>query len=279
MHQLKGKTAVVTGAASGIGAATAAAFATAGMNVVLADIMPEQLKSVYSRLKSDGANVEIAVTDVSDADSVERLARTSLDRFGAIDVAFNNAGVAMHGTPLADLPLNDWRWVIDVNILGVVHCIKAFVPVMRASGREGHIVNTASIGGFQVNRRWLTGAYSMTKYAVVAISEALENELEGTPIGVSVLCPGSVATNLANAQSRPDRLGGSTERAQQAFLREEIANGTPPADVAERVIRAVVNNDFYIFTDTAALSVVETRHRRIEEAMRAIIVEEDRKRA
>ena len=168
---------------------------------------------------------------------------------------------------MIDIPLDDWRWVIDVNILGLVHCIRRFVPLLRQHGGDAHVVNTASIGGLQVNPQWLTGAYSMTKFAAVALSEALEQELSGTSVRVSVLCPGAVATNLGDASSRPERFGGSTARPQQRFLQEAIADGTRPEEVAQRVIEAILGEEFYIFTDIAARAVIERRCARITGAI------------
>jgi NAD(P)-dependent dehydrogenase (short-subunit alcohol dehydrogenase family) len=266
---LKGKTAIVTGAGSGIGAATAAEFAAIGMNVVVSDIRSEPLEAVRQRLADAGAKVAAFVADVSDHRDVDTLADGAEQSFGDIHVAFNNAGVAMHGTPLTDIPLDDWRWVIDVNILGLVNCIRRFVPLLRKHGGDAHMINTASIGGLQVNPQWLTGAYSMTKFAAVALSEALEQELASTRVRVSVLCPGAVATNLASAGSRPERLGGSTERLQQRFLQDAIAHGTSPEYVARRVLEAIQGQEFYVFTDTSSRPALEKRHSRIHDAMDA----------
>ena len=269
MELLKGKTAIVTGAGSGIGAATAAAFAKQGMNVLASDIRPEPLEAVRQNISSEGGQIATVVADISDPGDVDGIADAAERAFGEIHVAFNNAGVAMHGTPMVDLPVNDWRWVTDVNILGLVYCTRRFVPLLKKHGGEAHIVNTASIGGLQVNPNWLTGAYSMTKYAAVALSEALEHELAGTQVGVSVLCPGSVASNLGDSSSRPERFGGSAERPQQQFLRDAIKGGTPTDIVARHVINAIQKNEFYIFTDTTARSIIESRHARISAAMTA----------
>ena len=266
MIDLQGKTAIVTGAGSGIGAATAAAFVEAGMNVALADIQPDSLERVRHVLSQKGSKVAAFVTDVSDPQSVKDLADSVEKNFGELHVAFNNAGVAMHGTPLVEIPLQDWNWVIDVNIRGLIHCLHSFVPLLRRHNGQAHIVNTASIGGLQVNPCWLTGAYSMTKYAVVGLSEALEQELAGTSIGVSVLCPGAVATSLADAASRPSRFGGATHRPQQLLLQQALSQGVPPAHVARRVLQAIRNREFFVFTDSAARQAIETRHRRIQKA-------------
>lgn len=267
-HLWSGKTAVVTGAASGIGAAAAELFAREGMNVVLSDIQPEPLAAVAARLLDDGLRVAHRECDVSEADSVQALADFSEDTFGDIHLSFNNAGVAMHGAPMHEMPLSDWRWVNEVNIQSIVHAIHHVLPRMIRHGEPALFLNTASIGGLQVNPNWMTGAYSMTKFAVVALSEALENELKATNVRVAVLCPSAVATNLSDAHTRPQRLGGATERPQQAFLRKAISEaGVSPAYVARRIWKAIEDQEFYILTDASAQAVIEARHRRIEEAL------------
>jgi len=264
----QGRTAIVTGAASGIGAATATLLARKGMNVVLADIQTKPLAALAARLEQEGLSVAQHACDVSDPDAVRALADLAEASFGNIHLAFNNAGVAMHGMPMHEMPLADWRWVMEVNVQSVIHGIHHILPRMIRHGERALFLSTASIGGLQVNPAWLTGAYSMTKYAVVAISEGLENELKDTAVKVAVLCPGAVATNLSDAHTRPDRLGGATERPQQAFLREAIARvGVSPGYVAQRIWRAIEDGDFYILTDASAQTIIEARHRRIEEAL------------
>jgi NAD(P)-dependent dehydrogenase (short-subunit alcohol dehydrogenase family) len=267
-HPWSGKTAIVTGAASGIGAATAQMLARKGMNVVLSDIQAGPLAACAARLQEEGLRVAHRQCDVSDPDSVKALAGFAQDSFGNIHLCFNNAGVAMHGVPMHEMQLGDWRWVSEVNIHSVVNAIHHILPRMIRHGEPALFLNTASIGGLQVNPNWLTGAYSMTKFAVVALSEGLENELKSTNVRVAVLCPSAVATNLSDAHTRPERLGGATERPQQAFLREAIARvGVSPAYVAQRIWRAMEDREFYILTDASAQPVIEARHRRIEEAL------------
>jgi NAD(P)-dependent dehydrogenase (short-subunit alcohol dehydrogenase family) len=266
MKDFKGKTAIVTGAGSGMGAATAAEFVAQGMNVVLADIQAAPLEAMRRKLADAGGHVASYVTDVSDPESVQALAHGAAETFGDIHVAFNNAGVAMHGTPMIDIALADWRWVVDVNILGMVNCIKSFTPLLMKHGNEAHIVNTASIGGLQVNPAWQTAAYSMSKYAAVALSEGLKQELAATRIGVSVLCPGAVATQLGAGASRPARFGGATEMPQQQFLKNAIAGGMRPERVAQLVVKAIVDEQFFIFTDSAARPTIEARHVAIQQA-------------
>ena len=267
-HSWNGKTAIVTGAASGIGAATADLLARQGMNVVLSDIQPEPLAAAAAHLQEKGLRVAHRQCDVSDPDSVQALADFAEGTFGNIHLSFNNAGVAMHGVPMHEMPLDDWRWVSEVNIHSIVHAIHHILPRMIRHGEPALFLNTASIGGLQVNPSWMTGAYSMTKFAVVALSEGLENELKSTNVRVAVLCPSAVATNLSDAHTRPERLGGATERPQQDFLREAISRvGVSPAYVARRIWQAIQDQEFYILTDASAKPVIEARHRRIEEAL------------
>jgi NAD(P)-dependent dehydrogenase (short-subunit alcohol dehydrogenase family) len=280
VKDLKGRTAVVTGAASGIGMGIAQSFARAGMNVALLDIQEHALDEVRRQIESAGGRAITLVADVSDAASLAAAARRAEEAFGKIHVAVNNAGVAMHGTPLEEMELQDWNWVIGVNIYGVIHGIRTFVPLIRKHGEGGHVVNTASIGGLQMRPGWNTGAYSMTKYAVVALSEALEQELTGSGIGVSVLCPAAVRTAIYDsAKNRPARLGGPFERSQQHFLKDTIADGLAPIEVGERLLRAIQDEEFFVFTHSEPRAWIEARHRRILDAFDRIAeIEESRSR-
>ena len=209
MKSVKGKTAYVSGAASGIGFGITTALAQAGARVAMVDIRADALadaKRPAAQPRRSGR--DLCVGRVRCFGPCRNRPRDRA-KFGPLHIVCNNAGVAMLGMPLDEIPLSDWDWVIDVNIKGVINGIHTFMPRLKAHGGEAHIVNTASIGGLQVNPNFLTGAYSMTKYAVVALSEALENELTGTSIGVSVLCPAAVDTGIhLSARSRPERLGG-----------------------------------------------------------------------
>ena len=266
-QDLNGKTAIVTGAASGIGSGIAQTLARAGMNVALLDIQERGLDDLRLQIESSGGKAIALAADVSDAASLAAAAQRAEDAFGHIHVAVNNAGVAMHGTPLEEIDLGDWNWVIGVNIYGVIHGIRTFVPKIRKHGEGGHIVNTASIGGLQVHPGWNTGAYSMTKYAVVALSEALEQELRGSNIGVSVLCPAAVKTGLYDsARNRPARMGGPFERKQQHFLKEATAAGLTPLAVGERVLQAIRRDEFFVFTHSEPRQAIEDRHHRIMQA-------------
>ena len=197
MRELAGKTAFVTGGASGIGLALGRAFAVTGMNVMLADIEADALSGAVKSLHNVGPNVRGVICDVTDPDSVERAAAASYEAFGRVHVVCNNAGVAAGGG-IDDIPLDDWRWVLDVNLMGVLYGIRTFLPHIRAHGEGGHIVNTASMAGM-VSPAGM-GPYNATKHAVVTLSETLAAELVGTPIGVSVLCPGWVNTRIIEAE-------------------------------------------------------------------------------
>jgi len=204
------------------------------------------------------------VTDVSDRASVTRFAITTEAEFGRLHVAVNNAGVSMHGEPADAIEPRNWDWIIGVNIYGVIHGIQAFLPLIKKHGEGGHIVNTASIGGLQVNADWYTAAYSMTKYAVVALSEALENELKGTAIGVSVLCPAAVDTAIyRSARNRPERFGGPQERPQELFMKDLLAVGWPPDRIGARVVDAIRAGEFFILAQSAPREWIERRHARI----------------
>lgn len=267
MEHLEGKAAFVTGAGSGIGLGIARQLARAGVSVALADIRREAAETAAAGITANGGRAIPITLDVSDRADVERAAEAATRALGNIHIVANNAGVAMHGTPIEKIAPADWDWVIGVNIYGVIHGIRTFVPMVRAHGEGGHIVNTASIGGLQVNPSFHTSAYSMTKYAVVALSEALEQELQGTGIGVSVLCPAAVNTSIhLSERSRPDRLGGPTVRPDNHFMGELIKDGWAPDDVGARVVDAIRRDEFFILTHTEPREWIEKRHRRIEDA-------------
>jgi len=264
LQDIKGKTAYVSGAASGIGFGVASALAQAGANVAMVDIRAEALEEARARVHNLGAHVETYVSDVSDAALLEETAAAIEAQFGAIHIVCNNAGVSMLGVRLEEIPRSDWDWVIDVNIKGVINGIRTFVPRMRRHGESGHIVNTASIAGLQVNPNFRTGASAMTKYAVVALSEALEQELAGSEIGVSVLCPAAVDTGIhLSARARPSRFGGPFTRDADHFMGDLIKQGLRPEQVGARVVQAIRDDEFYILTHSSPRAWVERRFARI----------------
>ena len=267
---ISGKTAIVTGAASGIGLAIATALAEAGANVVMADIQKDAVEQAAHGLSGTNKRVMPVRIDVTQEQSVLDALAECERNFGKLHIACNNAGVPMHGTRLIDVPRSDWEFVIGVNIWGIIHGIRHFVPAILQHGEAGHIVNTASVAGFQNRRGTNQGPYSMTKYAVVSLSEALEHELEGTNVGVSVLCPGPIATNIARGgRNRPEQYGGpQVSASDEAVLAERLAaTGLDPAKVGERVLDAIRKKTFYVFVSAVPADVIKARHRRIEDAL------------
>jgi NAD(P)-dependent dehydrogenase (short-subunit alcohol dehydrogenase family) len=253
MRKFKDKVAVVTGAASGIGFALADRFASVGMKVVLADIEEPALERARQQLADKGAPALSVLTDVSKAADVEALATRTYDEYGAVHILCNNAGVSMGGLCWEHTPA-DWEWVLGVNLWGVVHGIRAFVPRMLAGGQTGHIVNTASVAGLLTSP--YISAYEVTKHAVVALTESLRMELEvsGSKISASVLCPGFVQTNIADsARNRPKAaVGGGSETGPAHMIRnmarKQVAEGIKPTDVAEMVLEAIREDRFYVLT-------------------------------
>jgi NAD(P)-dependent dehydrogenase (short-subunit alcohol dehydrogenase family) len=271
MQNLESKVAVITGGASGIGRAVAEKAAAEGMKVVLADIEEAALKEAERALTSQGADAIAVVTDVSDAASVRELRERALAQYGAVHLVHNNAGVG-GGGPIWDVPEEDWRWILGVNLWGVIHGVATFVPLLIEQG-EGHVVNTASIAGLTTAP--FLGPYSATKQAVVAISETLFKDLQSTGVsgvGVSVLCPGFVRTRIGeSARNRPawapepaaeDADGAETLRNAISDL---IAAGIAPDTVAEKVFDAVRTDTFYIRTHPQLDAAIATRFSEIME--------------
>jgi NAD(P)-dependent dehydrogenase (short-subunit alcohol dehydrogenase family) len=262
-----GMCAYVSGAGSGIGRGIALALARRGVRVGVCDIKLGDAQDTVRQIEALGGSALAVQVDVSDSASVEQAVAAVEQAYGAIAIGCNNAGIAMHGVPLHEISASDWDWVIGVNLRGVIHGIRALVPRMLQAGRPAHIVNTASIGGFQVNPNFLTGAYSMTKYAVVALSEGLHNELQGSPIGVSILAPAAVDTQIhLSERSRPERLGGPTVREQNQFMGDLIRGGMTPEAVGERVAHGIETNELYIFTHPETQHWLDRRHAAITAA-------------
>ncbi len=252
MRDLRGKTAVVTGGASGIGRAMAERFAEEGMRIVLADVEPGALEATAAALRTGGADVLAVPTDVAQGAQVESLAERAVAAYGRVDVLCNNAGVALSG-PVWQHTVADWEWLLGVNLWGVIHGIRAFVPRMIAQGGPGHVVNTASIAGLTTNP--MMGVYNVSKHAVVTLSETLHKDLGlvGAPIKVSVLCPGFVQTQIADShRNRPRALQNADEPVRpdvtEQLVRQALATGLPPAEVAQQVLDAIREERFYILT-------------------------------
>ncbi len=265
MEELEGKVAVVTGAASGIGRAVATQAAAAGMAVALADIEAVPLAAAADELASRGAQVTAKVTDVSDGSSVEALRDHVLDRFGAVHVDHNNAGVGGTGGPIWKVDEADWRWTLGVNLWGVVHGVRVFVPLLVEQG-EGHVVNTASLAGLTTTA--MLGPYDASKHAVVSISETLYKDLQavGSPVGVSVLCPGFVRTGIADSdRNRPDWAPGHEQGRLGNLIAGLVAGGMDPDQVAATVLDGIRHDRFYLITHPETDPMVAIRMKDILE--------------
>jgi NAD(P)-dependent dehydrogenase (short-subunit alcohol dehydrogenase family) len=251
MKQFAGRVAVVTGAASGIGFAMAERFAAEGMKVVMADVEAAALDAAAATLRPRAPALLATRVDVSKAEDVERLAAETYRAFGAAHVLCNNAGVAVIGA-VHEHSLADWQWVVGVNLWGVIHGVRAFVPRMLAGGDEGHIVNTASMAGLTTAP--YMSVYDVTKHGVVALSESMYKEfrVSGAPIGVSVVCPGLINTNIMrSSRNRPAEFAdeGKAGPMAQAFgqaLGDRLVGGYPPSEVARQVFEGIRDERFYV---------------------------------
>ncbi len=261
MRDLQGKVAVITGGASGIGRAMAEAFRDSGMTVVIADVEAVALERTASEL-----GVHHVQVDVTKEEQVAALAEEVRSRFGTCHLLCNNAGVGGGGM-LHELSLRDWKWVINVNLWGVVHGLQSFLPMLLGNPDGGHVVNTASMAGLSP----LPGAapYAATKYAVVGISETMREELRDSQVGVSVLCPGFVKTNIFTSQrNRPEELRNERKKTSARVANEDmirLVNETAidPRDVAAKVLAAVENDEFWIITHPDLLDPYRLRNREL----------------
>jgi NAD(P)-dependent dehydrogenase (short-subunit alcohol dehydrogenase family) len=268
MKEFKDRVAVVTGAASGIGRALAGRFAATGMKVIIADIEEGPLARAEAEMKADGASVLAVLTDVSRAADVEALAAATIDAFGAVHVLCNNAGVPPVTGPSWALTEADWQWVLGVNLWGVLHGIRVFVPIMLRQDCEGHIVNTASVAGL-LSAPWMS-TYDVSKHGIVTLSESLHRELAavGAKLKVSVLCPAWTNTRLADGdRNRPAALAneaGHSAAIPQSIMMEEAlrhlaATGTDPSVIADLVVNAIRADHFYILPHPEWKAQVQAR--------------------
>ena len=257
MDEFRGRVAVITGGGGGIGAAMAAAFAARGARIVLADIDGEAMERVAAGLPVDRTGILTVPTDVTRLESVRALAAATTGRFGGVHIVCNNAGVATF-SEIADATHADWEYTMSVNFWGVVHGVEAFLPLLLAQGAGGHIVNTASMAGL-VGMRWL-GVYCASKFAVVGLSEALHRELAERGIGVSVLCPMIVQTNINenSVRNRPATL--SNPGPDIVPSADAMAGGViAPEEVAQRVVRAIERKDLYVLTHPEQREILRRR--------------------
>jgi len=266
LDDLAGRTAVVTGAASGIGRALADRFALEGMRVVLADIESEALHKAVTELRQRGHSVMGVDTDVSNEESVAKLAQEATTAFGKVDVVCNNAGVLGGRTGRVwEATLNDWQWVMGVNFWGVVHGVRTFVPLLLEQNEPAHIVNTASIAGLVPGG----SVYGVSKHAVVALSEVLYTQLKQleAPVGVSVLCPLFIRTQILQSErNRPPALQNESAPAgpmSPGRFDDRITQGQPPSDMADAVVDAIRGDHFYVIPGDELDPTLRDRFERI----------------
>jgi len=270
VKDVKGKVAVVTGAASGIGRGMCETFVQAGMRVVLSDVEEKALALTTAGLRNAGADVHAVVTDVSKAEQVDALAKETLSKYGAVHVVCNNAGVGTSGFPSWTSTLDDWHWVLGVNLMGVIHGVRTFLPIMIDQNTEGHIVNTASLAGLVSGGGTI---YGVSKFGVVALSEGVYVELQrgGFKPGISVLCPGFVDTNILKAErNRPADLSNASAQPTgpvfdvfREWFEEQVRNGMSPRRVGEIVLDAIREDRFYILPHPEWAPAIENRARQI----------------
>jgi NAD(P)-dependent dehydrogenase (short-subunit alcohol dehydrogenase family) len=274
MKELRGRVAVITGAGSGIGAGLARVCAAEGMRVALADVDSNSVERVAAEIRAGGGEAIAMPVDVRDAKAVASFAERTYDAYRACHLLINNAGVVVY-RPVAELELADWRWVLSVNLDGVIHGLHAFLPRMRAQGGPAHIVNTASMAGLIPLPNAGLAAYAASKYAVVAISETLRLELAPEGIGVTVVCPGGVQTRINESErNRPSDLRqASAAPAPDMDRLRETSEGLERRDnfltseqAAERILGAVRENELYAITHPEWLPLVRQRHAAIEGA-------------
>lgn len=264
MKEFKDKVAVITGGAGGIGLGLAKYAAASGMNIVLADIEENTLVCNVDELSNRGAKVISHITDVSDAKQVQGLADRALSEFGSIDLVFNNAGVLVDGKSW-ERSVEDWQWIIGVNLWGVIHGVRTFIPIMLDQNTECHMVNTSSQAGLTVGP--YLAPYNVTKQGVVALTETLHHELalQSPLVKTSVLCPGSVATGIwQSKRNRPENLGetivlGQEAQDYRAVVEAGVAAGSSPDAAAEFIFQCIAEEKFWIFPHPQMLPTFEAR--------------------
>lgn len=275
MKELSGKVAVISGGAEGIGLAIARVLGEKGMKLVLGDIDAQQLERARDELEGSGVDVLAMPLDVANPDQWQLLADATLERFGKIHLLVNNAGVGGSPRPISNSSTSDWRWIVDVNLMGVVFGAQAITPHIQSHGEGGWVVNVASMAGFIPLP--MASAYSATKAAVVAMSESWRVELEPAGIGVSVLCPGFVKTRINQShRNRPSSqapadanpVDPAFQKAMNAQMQAVIDAGAPPELIARRVVEAIADRELYIVTHPNFLPAVEKRFGEIGNAFR-----------
>jgi NAD(P)-dependent dehydrogenase (short-subunit alcohol dehydrogenase family) len=278
MEKVVGKVAFITGGASGLGLAMARSFTGAGMKVVIADIEDAALEAARVEFDDTNADVITMKVDVTDRQAMQKAAEDTIAAFGKVHVVCNNAGVALSGN-IADMSYKDWDWVTRVNLDGVVNGMVTFIDLIKSHGEGGHFVNTASMAG-QVGMPGLS-VYNTTKFAVVGMSEAMQQDLEPFGIGTSVLCPGFVATDIYTSErNRPDTLGGAeasgfdlegqqdgdSDPDRSEALQNALATMMPAEVIGDMVLHAIQKDEFYILSHTEFKEGVAARGQAISDS-------------
>lgn len=267
MNRFDGKVAVITGGASGIGLALATALGAEGARVLLADVEQARLDEAEAKLQEAGIDVRAKRTDVSDRQQLDALADYAWDACGRVDLLFNNAGVAPFG-PVHEAASADWDWALDVNLRGCIHGVQAFVPRMLSQGGSGHVLFTASFAGLVANRS--LGVYNVSKAAVVSLAESLRKDIKGSGIGVSVLCPMRVTSDIDN--SSRNRPSGSANTSPADGWEEKSAGlegrELPAEQVASLVLDGILRNDAFIHTHAEAAAFLERRQAQLASTLK-----------
>jgi NAD(P)-dependent dehydrogenase (short-subunit alcohol dehydrogenase family) len=277
MESLKNKVAFITGGGHGIGLSIGRIFAQQGARVVLADINEKRLASAKETLASADLSVETVVCDVADPDALRRAADFTLERFGKVHIVVNNAGVSLAGKP-GKIPLEDWRWIVDINLMSVAYGVEIFTPLIQSHGEGGYFINTASMAGHIAGPAM--SPYHATKFAVVGYSESIRADLAADNIGVSVLCPAWVRTDIHNAGvNKPSLTNGATAdesssnepEAGIADIAAVIESGIAPDDLAQWVLECMLAKRFYIFSHPSMTQHLDARAALIKADYEAIV--------
>ena len=277
MESLKNKVAFITGGGHGIGLSIGRIFAQQGARVVLADINEKRLASAKETLASADLSVETVVCDVADPDALRRAADFTLERFGKVHIVVNNAGVSLAGKP-GKIPLEDWRWIVDINLMSVAYGVEIFTPLIQSHGEGGYFINTASMAGHIAGPTM--SPYHATKFAVVGYSESIRADLAADNIGVSVLCPAWVRTDIHNAgvnkpsltnRAAADESSSNEPEAGIADIAAVIESGIAPDDLAQWVLECMLDKRFYIFSHPSMTQHLDARAALIKADYEAIV--------
>lgn len=258
---IAGKTAFITGGASGIGLAIAKSLAARGANIMLADINDDGLKSAAAELEARGASVVTVNCDVGSEADVRRAADATIERFGKVHIVVNNAGVGIGGKA-GETPIDDWKWIVDINLMGVVYGVEVFTPLIKSHGEGGYFVNTASMAGHVASPAM--APYHATKFAVVGYSEALKDDLARSNIGVSVLCPAWVRTSIYKSHlNSPTEKANASEGEGFSVMKDVVESGIAPELVGDWTADCIEAGRFYIFTHPSMEQYIGMRHEQI----------------